>query len=276
MANQPPSDSPLIVGEYKFASRLILGTGKYATFPLMKQCLKAANVDCVTVAVRRVKLGGTKEENLLSFIDEKRFKILPNTAHCFNADEAVRTAHLAREALNTKLVKVEVLSDPRTLLPEPVGTLDACKRLVKDGFTVMVYTSDDPVMARHLADIGVASVMPAGSPIGSGQGVLNANNVRIILEMVREQYKIPVIVDAGVGTASDVTLAMEMGVDGILLNSGVALAQDPLRMAYAMRYGVEAGRLAFLAGRIPKRLYAAASSPTTGVIEPAKKSIAGE
>ena len=269
-------DTPLQVKDLTFKSRLIVGTGKYATFELMRQCLDASGCDCVTVAVRRVKLDGTKQENLLSFIDERRFKILPNTAGCFNAEDAIRTAHLSREALNTTLIKLEVLSDPKTLLPEPRGTLVAAERLVKEGFTVMVYTSDDPVQARHLAEIGVASVMPAGSPIGSGQGVLNANNIRIILETVRGPFNVPVIVDAGVGTASDVALAMELGVDGVLLNSGIALAKDPLRMAHAMRLGVQSGRLAYLAGRIPKRLYANASSPVDGTIGPAPKGIAGE
>ena len=269
-------DTPLQVKDLTFKSRLIVGTGKYATFELMRQCLDASGCDCVTVAVRRVKLDGTKQENLLNFIDERRFKILPNTAGCFNAEDAIRTAHLSREALNTTLIKLEVLSDPKTLLPEPRGTLVAAERLVKEGFTVMVYTSDDPVQARHLAEIGVASVMPAGSPIGSGQGVLNANNIRIILETVRGPFKVPVIVDAGVGTASDVALAMELGVDGVLLSSGIALAKDPLRMAHAMRLGVQSGRLAYLAGRIPKRLYANASSPVDGVIGAATKGIAGE
>ena len=269
-------DTPLQVKDLTFKSRLIVGTGKYATFELMRQCLDASGCDCVTVAVRRVKLDGTKQENLLNFIDERRFKILPNTAGCFNAEDAIRTAHLSREALNTTLIKLEVLSDPKTLLPEPRGTLVAAERLVKEGFTVMVYTSDDPVQARHLAEIGVASVMPAGSPIGSGQGVLNANNIRIILETVRGPFKVPVIVDAGVGTASDVALAMELGVDGVLLNSGIALAKDPLRMAHAMRLGVQSGRLAYLAGRIPKRLYANASSPVDGTIGAATKGIAGE
>lgn len=269
-------DTPLIVKDLTFKSRLIVGTGKYATFELMRQCLDASGCDCVTVAVRRVKLDGTKQENLLNFIDERRFKILPNTAGCFNAEDAIRTAHLSREALNTTLIKLEVLSDPKTLLPEPRGTLVAAERLVKEGFTVMVYTSDDPVQARHLAEIGVASVMPAGSPIGSGQGVLNANNIRIILETVRGPFKVPVIVDAGVGTASDVALAMELGVDGVLLNSGIALAKDPLRMAHAMRLGVQSGRLAYLAGRIPKRLYANASSPVDGTIGGAGIGIPGE
>lgn len=269
-------DTPLVVKGITFKSRLIVGTGKYATFEQMRDCLDASGCDCVTVAVRRVKLDGARHENLLSFIDEKRYKILPNTAGCFKAEDAIRTAYLSREALGTTLVKLEVLSDPKTLLPEPRGTLVAAERLVKEGFTVMVYTSDDPIQARHLAEIGVASVMPAGSPIGSGQGVLNSNNIRIILETVREPFKVPIIVDAGVGTASDVALAMELGVDGVLLNSGIALAKDPLRMAHAMKLGVQAGRLAYLAGRIPKRMYANASSPMEGVIGAAPKGIPGE
>ncbi len=268
-------DTPLKVGTYSFTSRLFVGTGKYASFELMRDCLHASGTECVTVAVRRVKLDAAPGENLLSFIDESRCKILPNTAGCFTAEDAIRTAHLSREALNTELVKLEVLADPKTLLPDPVGTLEACDKLVKEGFTVLVYTSDDPVMARRLADLGVASVMPAGSPIGSGQGVLNPNNIRIILETVRPEYKLPIIVDAGVGTASDVTIAMELGADGVLLNTGIAHAQDPLRMAVAMKAACESGRLAYLAGRIPKRLYANASSPMEGRIAGAS-GIAGE
>ncbi|MBK8206893.1 MAG: thiazole synthase [Planctomycetes bacterium] len=262
-------DTPLQVGKYTFASRLFVGTGKYAGFELMRECLEASGTECVTVAVRRVKLDGPPAENLMSFIDG-RYTILPNTAGCFTAADAIRTAHLSREALGTELVKLEVLADPKTLLPEPVGTLEACRELVKDGFTVLVYTSDDPVMARRLAELGVASVMPAGSPIGSGQGVLNPNNIRIILETVRPEFKIPIIVDAGVGTASDVSIAMELGADGVLLNTGIAHAQDPLRMAVAMKLACESGRLAHLAGRIPRKLYANASSPMEGRIESAK------
>ncbi|MBK9974308.1 MAG: thiazole synthase [Planctomycetes bacterium] len=269
-------DTPLVVGKYTLQSRLIVGTGKYASFGLMQQCLDASGTDCVTVAVRRVKLDGPREENLLSFLDESRYRILPNTAGCFTAQDAIRTAHLSREALGTDLVKLEVLSDPKTLLPDPLGTLAASEQLVKEGFTVLVYTSDDPVMARHLAGVGVASVMPAGSPIGSGQGVLNPNNLRIILETVRDEFRIPVIVDAGVGTASDVAIAMELGADGVLLNTGIAHARDPLRMAHAMKAGVWAGRLAHLAGRIPRKLYANASSPMEGRIQSAQPGIAGE
>lgn len=262
-------DTPLQVGKHTFASRLFVGTGKYAGFELMRECLEASGTECVTVAVRRVKLDGPPSENLMSFIDG-RYTILPNTAGCFSAADAIRTAHLSREALGTELVKLEVLADPKTLLPEPVGTLEACRELVKDGFTVLVYTSDDPVMARRLAELGVASVMPAGSPIGSGQGVLNPNNIRIILETVRPEFKIPIIVDAGVGTASDVSIAMELGADGVLLNTGIAHAHDPLRMALAMKLACESGRLAHLAGRIPRKLYANASSPMEGRIESAK------
>ncbi|MCC6464509.1 MAG: thiazole synthase [Planctomycetes bacterium] len=268
--NERELDSALVVGKHSFRSRLMVGTGKYATFSQMRECLEASATECVTVAVRRVKLDGPKEDNLLNHLDLGRYKVLPNTAGCFTADDAVRTAHLSRELLDTDLVKLEVLSDPKTLLPEPVGTLQAARELVKEGFTVLVYTSDDPVMARHLADLGVASVMPAGSPIGSGQGVLNPNNLLIILETVRAKYGIPIIVDAGVGTASDVTVAMELGADGVLLNTGIAHAKDPLRMAVAMRDACRSGRLAHLAGRIPRKLYANASSPMEGRIAPAK------
>lgn len=268
--NERDLDTPLRVGKHCFTSRLLVGTGKYATFAQMNECLQASATECVTVAVRRVKLDGPREDNLLNHLDLARYKVLPNTAGCFSADDAVRTAHLSRELLGTELVKLEVLSDPKTLLPEPVGTLQAARELVKEGFTVLVYTSDDPIMARHLADLGVASVMPAGSPIGSGQGVLNPNNLLIILETVREKYGIPIIVDAGVGTASDVAVAMELGADGVLLNTGIAHAKDPLRMAVAMRDACRAGRLAHLAGRIPRKLYANASSPMEGRIAPAK------
>jgi len=223
----------------------------------MAEALAASGCEVVTVAVRRVDLSASSAESLLDYIDRDRYTILPNTAGCFCAEEAIRTAHLAREAGLEDWVKLEVLADERTLLPDPVETLRAAERLIKDGFRVLVYTSDDPVMARKLQEAGVASVMPAGSPIGSGQGVLNKNNLRIVLE----EANVPIIVDAGVGTASDVAIAMELGVDGVLLNTGVAHAQDPVRMARAMRHAAQAGRLAFLAGRIPRRLYAKASSP---------------
>jgi len=212
--------------------------------------------------VRRVNLDAQAGPSLLDFIDRERYTILPNTAGCFDAKSAVRTAELARDVLGTKLVKLEVLGDPKTLLPDPIGTLEASRELVKQGFDVLVYTSDDPRLAVRLEETGVKSVMPAGSPIGSGQGVQNPNAIRIILELVR----VPVIVDAGVGTASDVAFAMELGAHGVLLNTGIASAREPLRMAAAMRDACSAGRQAFLAGRIPRRLYANASSPVDGVI----------
>lgn len=257
-------DTPLQLGKYTFKSRLFVGTGKYASFEQTRQCLEASGTECVTVAVRRVNLSDRDQESLLDYIDPKRYTILPNTAGCFSADDAIRYARLSREVLQTDLVKLEVLADERTLLPDPLETLKATETLVREGFTVLCYTSDDPVMARRLEEAGATSVMPAGSPIGSGQGVLNPNNLRIILE----QAKVPIICDAGVGTASDVAIAMELGCDGVLLNTGIAGAKDPLRMAHAMKHACIAGRLAYLAGRIPKKLYATASSPTSGNIEP--------
>lgn len=257
-------DEPLVLGKYTFNSRLFLGTGKYSDNETMVACHEVSGCEVVTLAVRRVDLNDTSDASFLNHIDTSRYTLLPNTAGCYTADDAVRTCRLAREALETDLVKLEVLADEKTLLPEPVETLAAAKTLVDEGFTVLCYTSDDPVMARRLAEVGVTSVMPAGSPIGSGQGVLNPNNIRIILETV----DVPIIVDAGVGTASDVAIAMELGVEGVLLNSGVALAKDPVRMARAMRDACTAGRDAFLAGRIPRKLYANASSPTEGLISP--------
>jgi thiazole synthase len=258
---ESPWDEPLQLGRYTFKSRLFVGTGKYSSFELMRDCLEASGTDCVTVAVRRVNLAA-KGESLLDFIDRSKFTILPNTAGCFSAEDALRTARLAREVLGTTLVKLEVLADERTLLPDPPATLEATTVLVKEGFDVLCYTSDDPVMARKLADAGALCVMPAGSPIGSGQGVLNPNNLRIILEEART----PIICDAGVGTASDVSIAMELGCAGVLLNTAIAHATDPLKMARAMRFACDAGRLAFLAGRISRRLYANASSPMEGRI----------
>jgi len=272
----PPADKPLVVGPFTLKSRLITGTGKYASYELMRDCLDASACDVTTVAIRRERLVDKEGRNILDYLDLKKLTILPNTAGCFSAEDAVRHARLARELLGNlgnpgaKWVKLECLADPKTLLPDPVATLQATEQLVKEGFTVLVYTSDDPIMAHRLKKAGAASVMPAGSPIGSGQGVLNPNNMRIILEYLKDgDPTYPVIVDAGVGTASDVTLAMELGCDAVLLNTGIAHAQDPLRMAYAMRYGCEAGRLAYLAGRIPKKLYATASSPMEGRIAPA-------
>jgi len=259
-------DEPLRLGRYVFRSRLFVGTGKYSSFELMRNCLEASGTDCVTVAVRRVNLT-SKGESLLDYIDRSKITILPNTAGCYSAVDALRTARLAREVLDTTLVKLEVLADEHTLLPDPQASLEATTVLVKEGFDVLCYTSDDPVMARKLADAGALCVMPAGSPIGSGQGVLNPNNLRIILEEART----PIICDAGVGTSSDVAIAMELGCAGVLLNTAIAHAQDPFRMAHAMRFACDAGRLAFLAGRIPRRLYANASSPTEGRIASTSK-----
>src|SRR5882724_8751721 len=235
----------------------------------MENRLGALGCDVTTVAVRRERLVDKEGRSILDYLDLKRYTILPNTAGCFSAEDAIRHARLARELLSNlenpgaDWVKLECLGDPKTLLPDPVATLEATERLVKEGFQVLVYTSDDPVMARHLKAAGAASVMPAGSPIGSGQGVLNPNNIRIILEDLKAgDPAYPVIVDAGVGTASDVAIAMELGCDGVLLNTGIAGATDPLRMAHAMRLAIEAGRLAATAGRIPRKLYATASSPT--------------
>jgi thiazole synthase len=272
-----PLDTPLSLGGRTFRSRLIVGTGKYRDYPTMQRALDASGAEVITVAVRRERLYNDKGESLLSFIDLKRYTILPNTAGCFTAEDAVRVARLGRELLDQldnpgkDWVKLEVLGDKKTLLPDPVGTLQACKELVADGFQVLCYTSDDPIMAQRIRDAGAASVMPAGSPIGSGQGVLNLNNIRLILELLKGKEhggdaKYPVIVDAGVGTASDVAIAMELGADGVLLNTGIAHAKDPVRMAHAMRFGTEAGRLAYLSGRIDKKLYATASSPWSGVI----------
>lgn len=256
-----PLDDPLVIGRTTLRSRLLVGTGKYATNEQMRDALALSGTDCVTVAVRRVNLVAG-EPSLLDYIDRSRYTILPNTAGCFDAKTAIRTAELARELLGSEWVKLEVLGDPRTLLPDPIGTLEAARELVAQGFDVLAYCSDDPRMGVRLAELGVASVMPAGSPIGSGQGVLNPNAIRILLELIDK----PVIVDAGVGTASDVAAAMELGVAGVLLNSAVALAREPLRMAAAMRDACRAGRNAFLAGRIERRLYANASSPLEGVV----------
>ena len=263
----------LQIGGLTLSSRLVVGTGKYATYAEMARCLEASGTDCVTVAVRRERLVNAAGENILDHLDTRRYTLLPNTAGCYSADDAVRVARLGRELLRdlgnpgSEWVKIEVLGDPKTLLPDPVGTLEDTARLVEDGFTVLVYTSDDPVIARRLKDLGAASVMPAGSPIGSGQGILNANNLRICMEYLKDgDPGYPVIVDAGVGTASDVAEAMELGVDGVLLNTAIAHATDPLRMARAMKAACEAGREAFLAGRMPRRLYATASSPDEGVI----------
>jgi thiazole synthase len=272
-ADEVPADKPLVVGKFSFRSRLITGTGKYANYDLMRDCLVASGCEVTTVAVRRERLVDREGRNILDYLDLKRYTILPNTAGCFSAEDAVRHARLSRELLSNLdnpgagWVKLECLGDAKTLLPDPLDTLKATEQLVKEGFQVLVYTSDDPIVARRLKAAGAASVMPAGSPIGSGQGVLNANNIRIILEYLKDgDPDYPVIVDAGVGAASDVAVAMELGCDGVLLNTGIAHAKDPLRMAHAMRMACEAGRLSHLAGRIPKKLYAQASSPMEGRI----------
>lgn len=272
VANPTTIDS-LRLGSHTLASRLIVGTGKYANYALMAESLEASGTDCITVAVRRERLIDSQGRNLLDFIDTSRYVLLPNTAGCFSAEDAVRVARLGREILlglenpGADWVKLEVLGDKKTLLPDPVATLEATRQLVAEDFQVLCYTTDDPITARRLKDAGATSVMPAGSPIGSGQGILNPNNIRICLEYLKEgDPDYPVIVDAGVGTASDVTVAMELGVDGVLLNTGIAHARDPVGMARAMKAGIEAGRLACLAGRIPKKLYATASSPEEGTI----------
>lgn len=244
-----------------FRSRLLVGTGKYKDFEETARAIEESGAEIVTVAIRRISLERGKGESLLDYIDPARFTLLPNTAGCFTAEDAILTARLAREALGTDLVKLEVLGDPKTLFPDNRGLLKAAEVLLKDGFVVMPYTSDDPVLCRQLEEMGCPVVMPLAAPIGSGLGIRNPYNLRIILETVH----VPVIVDAGVGTASDVAVAMELGCDGVLLNTAIAGARDPIKMARAMRLAVEAGRLAFEAGRIPKKLYATASSPLEGV-----------
>lgn len=274
--------APLHVGGFSFRSRLFVGTGKYVRdgepdYELMRAALDASGCEVVTVAVRRERLYDRQGRSLLDFLDLDRYTILPNTAGCFTAEDALRSARLGRELLEgmnnpgARWVKLEVLADKQTLLPDPVATLAAAETLLKEGFIVLAYTNDDPVLARRLKELGVASVMPLGSPIGSGQGILNPNNIRIILEQLKaDDPDYPVIVDAGVGTASDVTIAMELGADGVLLNTGIAGAREPVTMAAAMRHAIEAGYLAFRAGRIPRRLYATASSPMEGRISPAR------
>jgi thiazole synthase len=269
----PATEDQLCVGEFKLPSRLIVGTGKYDTLDLMRASLAASGSTAVTVAVRRERMYDRSGQNILDYIDPAEYLLLPNTAGCYNAMDAVRIAKLGREILRAlenpgaNWVKLEVLGDSKTLLPDPVATIEACKQLVDDGFKVLCYTSDDPIVARRLKEAGATSVMPAGSPIGSGQGILNPNNLQIILEYLKEDDPTyPVIIDAGVGTASDVAVAFELGADGVLLNSAIAHAKDPIRMSIAMKHAAIAGREAYLAGRIPKRLYATASSPEEGVI----------
>jgi thiazole synthase len=254
------SDALVIAGR-EFRSRLIVGTGKYPSHAIMRAAHEASGAEMATVAVRRVDIT-RKSESLLDYIDAAKIFLLPNTAACYTAEEAVRTARLGREAGMSNWVKLEVIGDEKTLFPDTAGLVEATRVLVKEGFVVLPYTNDDPVVCRKLEEAGAAAVMPLGAPIGSGLGIQNPNNIRII----REQAKVPVIVDAGVGTASDAAVAMELGVDGVLMNTAIAGASDPVAMARAMRLAVEAGRLAFLAGRIPRKAYASASSPLEGVI----------
>ena len=257
----PETNDPLIIAGRTFRSRLIVGTGKYPSHPIMRAAHEASGADMVTVAVRRVDIS-RRSESLLDYIDTDRIFLLPNTAACYTADDAIRTAHLGREAGLSNWVKLEVIGDEQTLFPDTEALVVATRVLVKDGFVVLPYTNDDPIVCRKLEDAGAAAVMPLGAPIGSGLGIQNPNNIRII----KEQARVPVIVDAGVGTASDATFAMELGADAVLMNTAIALAQDPVAMARAMRLGVEAGRLAFRAGRIPRKMYGSASSPLEGVI----------
>jgi len=280
-AQTTKSDDPLRIGPYSFGSRLILGTGKYASPELMEQALAASGTELVTVAVRRVDLKNRDSDPVLGHLDRNRYTLLPNTAGCYTAEEAIRVARLARAAgFSTSkgeasphlkeasphlkeappLIKLEVIGDPKTLLPDTLALLKATEVLVKEGFLVMPYTNDDPVMAKRLVEAGAICVMPLAAPIGSGQGILN----RLNLQFMQEAVQVPIIVDAGVGTASDASIAMELGSDGVLMNSAIAGANDPVAMARAMRLSVEAGRLAYRAGRIPKKSYATASSPETG------------
>ena len=255
-------DTPFVIAGRTFSSRLIVGTGKYPSNAVMAQAHAASGADMVTVAVRRVNVTDRSKESLLDYIDTDRMFVLPNTAGCYTADEAIRTARLGREAGLSNWVKLEVIGDERTLFPDNEALIEATRILVSEGFVVLPYTNDDPVACRKLEEGGASAVMPLGAPIGSGLGIQNANNLRII----REFAKVPVIVDAGVGTASDAALAMELGADGVLMNTAIAGAQLPVQMAEAMRHAVLAGRQAFLAGRIPRKMYATASSPVEGMV----------
>jgi len=263
----------LRIQKFELQNRLFVGTGKYANYEVMQQALATSGCQVVTVAVRRERLVDKQGRSLLDFLDLEKYIILPNTAGCFTAEDAIRVSLLGRELLEKQgnkgagWVKLEVLGDKKTLLPDPVGTIEATRELVKEGFTVLAYTSDDPRSAVRIKEAGAACVMPAGSPIGSGQGVLNPLNISLCLELLKEgDPTFPVIVDAGVGTASDVTIAMELGADGVLLNTGIAHAKDPVKMADAMKHALQAGLLAYQSGRIPKKRYATASSPFDGVI----------
>jgi thiazole synthase len=252
----------LTIADRTFTSRLLVGTGKYPSHQVMADAHRASGTEMVTVAVRRIDLNDRSRESLLSYVDRSKIFLLPNTAGCYTADEAVRTARLAREVGLSNWVKLEVIGDERTLFPDNIALLEATKTLVREGFVVLPYTNDDPVICRKLEEAGAAAVMPLGAPIGSGLGIQNPNNIRII----REQTRVPLIVDAGVGTASDAAIAMELGADGVLMNTAIALATDPVAMATAMKLAVEAGRLAYTAGRIPRLPYASASSPVDGKI----------
>jgi thiazole synthase len=252
---------PLVIAEKTFSSRLIVGTGKYPSHQIMAEAHRASGTEMVTVAVRRVDLTDRGAESLVSYLDRSIF-LLPNTAGCYTAEDAIRTARLGREVASTNWVKLEVIGDERTLFPDNVALLEATRVLVREGFVVLPYTNDDPIVCRKLEEAGAAAVMPLGAPIGSGLGIQNPNNIAIICD----QARVPVIVDAGVGTASDAAIAMELGADGVLMNTAIALARDPVAMARAMKLAVEAGRLAFEAGRIPRRPYASASSPIEGTI----------
>ena len=255
------NDSFMLAGK-SYHSRLLVGTGKYTDFEQTQQAIEASGAQIVTVAVRRVNIAAKGQPMLQDYVDPKRYTYLPNTAGCFTAEDALRTLRLAREAGGWKLVKLEVLADTKTLYPEMVETLKAAEVLIKEGFDVMVYCTDDPVLAKRLEDMGCCAIMPLAAPIGSGLGIQNALNIRFIVE----NAKVPVLVDAGVGTASDAAIAMELGCDGVLMNTAIAKARDPILMARAMKAGIEAGRLAYLAGRMPKQHYATASSPVEGMI----------
>ncbi|MBV9648364.1 MAG: thiazole synthase [Candidatus Eremiobacteraeota bacterium] len=255
-------DEPLKVGRYEFQSRLIVGTGKYPSLDVMQRAHEASGAELVTVAIRRIHLDDPSGKTLIDYIDRSRYRILPNTAGCTTAKDAVLTAQLAREALHTDLIKLEVIGDTQTLYPDTTQTIEAARELVRDGFTVLPYITDDPIACKQLEEAGCAAIMPLAAPIGSGLGVCNPYVIRII----KERASVPVIVDAGVGTASDAAVAMELGVDALLMNTGVAAARDPVLMAQAMRRATEAGRMAYLAGRMGKRLYASASSPVTDLI----------
>jgi len=254
----------LVIAGREFSSRLLVGTGKYASYSQMGSALEKSGAEIVTVAVRRVNLSDRSQESLLDWIDTKQYFLLPNTAGCYSVEEAVRVARLGREAGLSDWVKLEVIGDRQTLFPDNLGLLKATEILVREGFIVLPYTNDDIVTARRLIEAGAAAVMPLGAPIGSGMGIQNIANIKILREMIKE---VPLIIDAGVGTASDASIAMELGADAVLMNTGIALAQEPVEMAEAMNLAIQAGRLAYLAGRIPKKLYATASSPLEGVVQ---------